>query len=343
MLSKKLLSFVKRAGIEALRPPGVTPQSLAAASQAIEPYERVSQLPRLQRAGRAGAIGALGGAGLGILREGLSSSDNKNYLRNTLAGALLGGLGAGGASYLSEASPFVRGGAPAKSFEVAHKRYMDTLLSRPEVSTSEAARGALQTGLYEYLSGKHEFKPDEQGALTQQFVKARVPTGGGWRRRVNLAQQAVTSLMAEPRTAPRQLALLEKVAPDPEMRTLAGEALARIRSGAASTPEGQHALATLARAMQEKLPSYRKATNILDALNVMKEMYGKGALGGEDVAKNVGLITGRFGEGSPETEQTRRLVQQTLARPIELHPRSPYGRASSTPDIGQLIERAMAQ
>ncbi len=343
MLSKELISFVKSAGIEDLRPPGVTPQSLAAASSAASPGVVTPGSSRLRRAGRAGLVGAVAGAGLGMMRAGLSKGENKSYLRDTLAGALLGGVGAGGASYLSEASPFVRGGAPAKSFEAARQRYMNTLLTQPDTAPGEAARKALQTGLLEYLSGKHEFSPEQQSALTQQFVKARVPTGGGWRRRINLAQRAVTGLMSQPRASARQLALLQKVAPDPEMRMLAGEALARLRSGAAATPEGRHALATIAKAMQNRLPVYRKATNVLDALNVMKEMYGKGTLGGADVAKNLGLITGRFGASSPEAERTRRLVQQVLARPITLHPKSPYARAVAMPEIGPLIERAMAR
>jgi hypothetical protein len=298
---------------------------------------------RLERAGRSGLVGAAAGAGLGALRAGLSKDENKSYLRDTLAGALLGGLGAGGASYISEGGPFARGGAPAKSFSAARQKYMDTLLSRPDVSPGEAGREALQTGLYEYLSGKHEFTPQQQKALTQQFVKARVPTGGGWRRRINLAQQAVTGLMSQPRTAARQLALLQKAAPDPEMKMLAGEALARLRSGGASSPEGRHALATVARSMQGRLPGYHKATNVLDALNVMKEMYGKGTIGGEDVAKNLGLITGRFGAETPEAEQTRQLVQQILANPIRLHSKSPYSQAAAMPGIGPLIERAMAR
>lgn len=343
MLPKTLLDFAKRAGLAGSRLPGVTPESLLAASEEVEPGSVAPASGRLRRAGRAGLLGALAGGGLGALRAGLSKDENKSYLRDTLAGALLGGAGAGGASYLAEADPFTRGSAPAKSFEAARKRYMDTLLSRPDVSTGEAGRQALQTGLLEYLSGKHEFTPEQATALKSQFVKARVPTGSGWRSRINLAQRAVTGLMSQPRASARQLALLQKVAPDPEMRTLAGEALARLRSGDASTPEGRHALATIAKAMQERLPEYRKATSILDSLNVMKELYGKGAMGGQDVAKNLGLITGRFGSESPGAESTRQLVQQVLSRPIALHPKSPYTRAAATPEVGPLIERAMAR
>ena len=313
MLSKELANFAKSAGTD-----------------------------RLRQAGRAGLAGATAGAGLGALRAGFSRGKDKGYLRNTLAGALLGGLGAGGASYIASADPFTQGSAPVKSFEAARKRYMDTMMSEPTATPGEAGRDALQTGLLEYLSGKHEFTPDEQKSLTSQFVKSRVPTGAGWRKRVNLLQRSVTGLRAQPRSSRRHLTLLQKVAPDPETRMLAGEALARLRSGAAGTPEGQHALATLAQAIHGKLSGYRRATGVLDALNVMKERYGKGTLDDEGVAKNIGLITGRFGPKTPQAEATRRLVQQILANPIKRHPKSPYSQAAGSPGINSLIERAMA-
>jgi hypothetical protein len=305
------------------------------------PTADAEQLARTQRALRTGGWGALAGAGVGALRAGLSA--DKEYLRDTLAGALLGGLGAGATQYISEADPFTRGGAPAKSFEAAKQRFLTTMLAEPTASPREAAQEALQTGLAEYLSGKHEFTPEEQKALSQQFIKAKLPTGAGWRKRIDLAQQATTKLQATPRAAATQLALLQKVAPDPEMQEYAGEALARLRSGAAATPEGRHALATLAQAIQGKLPEYHKATNVLDALNVMKETYGKGALTEEAVAKNLGLVTGRFGSESEEAAKTRKLVQQILASPVVTHPTDPYAKALAEPELGSLVERAMAR
>ena len=324
-----LIKFAKQADLD---PAGSPPDGAAGAQE-----------DRLRRAGRVGLTGAVAGAGLGALRAALFGGENKRYLRDTLAGAMLGGLGTGASSYLAESGPFTRGSAPAKSYEAARQRFMNTMLTAPGTTPSNAAREALQTGLTEYLSGKHEFRPQEQQALAQQFIKARVPTGGGWRRRVNLLQRAITRLQSSPGAAAKQLALMQKVAPDPETRTYAAEALARIRSGAAAAPEGRHGLATLAQALQTRLPEYRKATNVVDALNVMKEMYGKGKLSEADIAKNLGVITGRFGSTSGQAERTRRLIQQMLASPVATHPKAPYARAAASPQISSLIERAMGR
>lgn len=293
---------------------------------------------RLSRLLNAGAIGTVAGTGLGLLHAALTGG---NYLRDTLAGALIGGAGGAGTSYMADLGPFASTNPIVTGLASARDRFMQTLLTNPEASPTEAARGALLQGVLTAATRQGEFTPEERKALAEQFVKARTPTGQGWRRRVNLLEQASNTLMAQPVAAAPQLSLLQRVAPDNETRVLAGEALARIRSGEAATPEGRHALAAIAKSLQSKLPLYRKATDIFDAMAVMKDLYARGQLTEETVAKNLGLLTGRFGDKTPEIEQLRQLVQQTLARPIERPTQAPYG-AGTPASLASLISRAMS-
>lgn len=313
-------------------------EALIQAPGAIEPGPT-----RLQKAVESGKWGALGGAGLGLLRSLLSKPDetgSRGYLRNTLAGALLGAVGAGGTRYLATADPFTRGGGAAKGFEKAKEQAMIGLLS-PNQTVPDVARRSIFSGLLEALSGKHDFGAEEQKGLVQQFVKSKVPTSGGWRKRVGLAEQTIQQLQTQPQAALPSLVTLQKVAPDPEMKMLAAEAISRLRSGRASTPEGINAMASIAREMSGKLRLYRAATRTLDSLNLMKELYGAGRISEEDVAKNVGLVTGRFGAQTPKAQALRQLVQEALAHAVPTTPESPYPAAKGQNRFGDLIARAL--
>lgn len=301
------------------------------------------QLKALRGALGAGKWGAIIGGGLGALRAAMAPKEERNYLRDTLAGALLGAVGAGGTAYLARSSPFARGGAGAKGFEAGKAVALARMLQDPSATPTDVARESVSAALGEILSGRHEFGPEEQQALVQQFVKAKVPTSTGWRRRIDLADRAIRALVASPETALPALKTLERVAPDPEMRAYATEARGRIETGRAATPEGRHALATFGRMMADKVKDYRTATHTIDALNVMKELYGRGEILPTDVAKNIGLITGRFGPATASAEKIRRIVQSSISpeHAIEPHPPAPYPAAPTGSEVSRLVTRAM--
>jgi hypothetical protein len=308
------------------------------------PHEKQPAIDaRMQAALSGGKYGLMGGAAAGLMKALITPREDRHYLRDTLAGAFLGaGVGSAG-GYLASGDPFQRGSAGAKSFNVGKEHLLERLLD-PGSRPSEALGGAITTGLAEYLSGKHEFGPEQQKALVQQFAKGQVPTTGGWRRRVNLVETAIKQLRVDPMSAARSLVTLQKVAPDPETQQFASEALARIRSGRAVGPEGTNAMATLAQQMENAAKQYKEATPVVDAMNVMKEMYGAGQLSEEEMAKNLGLISGRFGAQTPEAESLRTLVQSILARPIATTPRAPYkDMTEGTPQIMNLVRKAMSR
>lgn len=294
---------------------------------------------RLRRALSAGKYGAITGASLGLLRSLTAPEGQRDYLKNTLAGALIGGVGAGGVSYLAGGDPWSKASPAAKSFEAGQEEAQKGL-ANPNIEPGDAVRRGLYTGLTEWLSGKHEFTPAEQQALVQQLVKSKVPTGAGWRKRITLAEQAVQQLQSNPTAALPSLVMLQRVVPDAETRAYINEAVADIRSGRAQTPEGLNALASLGRAIQERIGSHREATQVIDALNMMKELYGANKLSPENVAKNVGLVTGRFGSKSESAERMRQLLQETLARPVPTTPSSPYP-ATANPTLQALVARAL--
>jgi len=289
-----------------------------------------------------GKWGLIGGASAGLMRALMAPPGQpRSYLKNTLAGALLGGGAGAIGGYIAGGDPFQRGGSAAKSFESGKSHLMERLLD-PNVKPGEALNSSIMTGLAEYMSGKHEFGPEQQKALVQQFTKGYVPTTHGWRRRVKLTNKTIDQLRTDPMSAARSLVTLQKVAPDPEMRQFAGEALARIRSGRAATPEGANAMAPIAQQMENTGKTYGEATNVVDAMNVMKEMYGSGQLDEKEMAKNLGLISGRYGAKGEEAEKLRQLIQHTMARPIATAPRAPYKDISrGSPGLMNLVRKAM--
>lgn len=306
------------------------PQEKAPAAQA-----------RIGSAVSGGKMGLIGGLSAGLMKSLMAPKGQGNYLKNTLAGALLGGGAGALGGWIAGGDPFQRGSAVAKSFETGKEHLMERLLD-PNAKPGEALSSSIMTGLADYASGKHEFGPDQQKALIQQFAKGYVPTTHGWRKRVKLADRAITQLRSDPMTAARSLVTLQKVAPDPEMRQFASEALARIRSGRATTPEGANAMATIAQQMENTGKSYKDATSVVDAMNVMKEMYGSGQLSEEEMAKNLGLISGRFGAKGEEAEKLRQLIQHSMAKPIATAPRAPYKDISrGAPGLSRLIRKAM--
>lgn len=295
----------------------------------------------LRKALQYGKWGALGGAGLGALRSAMVPGEDKSYLRDTLAGALIGGLLAGGTGYGMARGPFWRGGTAGKALEAGREAAMQAA-SDPEATPSEVAGRALVQAVQSAVSGEGEFGPEQQQALVSQLVKAQVPTSGGWRRRVNLLESAAQALQTSPDTAVESLQALQAVSPDPESQQLAGEAIRHIRSGR-TDPNTLNALAAIGRTLQNKTRLHQRATHTIDALNLLKEQYAAGKLEPEEVAKNVGLLTGRFGSDDPQAERLRQLVLQSIARPIRVSPQSPYPSMRGAPsELSQLIRRATA-
>jgi hypothetical protein len=125
------------------------------------------------------------------------------------------------------------------------------------------------------------------------------------------------------------------------MQMLAADAIAKIRSGTTQTPEGINALASVAREMANKARLYRTAIGTMDALNIMKELHGSGRISEEDVAKNIGLVTGRFGAKSPTADALRQLVQESLAHEVPTSEPGPYPAAAGGGGMRDLIARAL--
>jgi len=304
------------------------------------PQEKEPEIRNRLESALTGAKGGAIAGGVAGLAKALMSRD-PHYLRDTVAGALLGAGAGGGGGYLIGPDPFSRGSEAALSYEAGKENMMQRLLD-PNASPGEALSSGIMTGLTEYMSGKHAFGPEQQKALVQQFAKGYVPTSAGWRKRVKLTDKAIRQLRTNPMGAARSLVTLQKVAPDPEMRQFAAEALARIRSGRATTPEGINAMAAIAQQMEQAGKGYKDATQVVDAMNVMKELYGSGQLTEEEMAKNLGLISGRFGAQSEEAERLRNLMQQTLAHPIATEPKAPYKDiARGMPELTNLVRKAM--
>jgi len=293
----------------------------------------------LSSALHAGKWGAAGGAALGGIRGALKGKD---FLKNTLGGALLGALGAGGFTAYHKASPFQQGGVAGTAYQDAMQRALGEAVGGGNFS--DISSGAMEQVLTSVLSGKGEFKPEQQRALVQQFTQSTLPTKKGWARRIKLADKVSSQLTSgNPRTAYRGLRVMAKVMPDTDMRTAAEHALKRIESGRMRLPEERAALAALGERMRSRLGMYHKATPALGALSEMKSQYGSGKLSNEQLAQQIGILTGRFGSKEEKAQRTRQFLQQMIARPVsKTAPDSLMGQTMrEAPDIGDLVMSAM--
>jgi len=194
------------------------------------------------------------------------------------------------------------------------------------------------------LSGKGRFSPDEQRSLVQQFTQSTLPSKKGWERRINLADKVADQLASgKPHSAYRGLKVMAKVMPDMDMRTAAEHALKRIETGRMRGPEDQAALAALGARMRSRLAMYRKATPAIGALSGMKAQYGGGKISDEQLAQQVGILTGRFGSKDEKSQRMRTFLQQALARPVNKSaPGSLMGQTmSESPEVGNLVMSAL--
>ena len=293
-----------------------------------------------QRALEAGKLGLAGGAGLGLLREVLS--DKPDYLKGTLGGALLGGLGAGSLAAYQSADPFQRGSVPGQAYQSALQSALMKTVGGADVP--EVAQSAMQSALTSVLTGRGRFTPEEQQSLVQQFTQSVLPTKGGWEKRIKLAGKVADQLASEqPMRAMRGLQLMTDVMPDVDIKAAAGHALERLRGGRYRKEEERAALAALGARIKQRLTSYASMSPALDELRRMKEEYATGKLTPEDFAKRVGILTGRFGPVTEEAERMRQFLREVIARPVSL--RGAPDRISrlymKSPMHGELVEKAL--
>jgi hypothetical protein len=294
----------------------------------------------LAKALEAGKWGAAGGAGLGALSSLVSGEGN--YLRNTLAGALLGGGATGGFAAYQAADPFQRGGVAGTAYQKALERTLGETIGGSTLS--EAGSAGLRDALISTLTGQGSFEPEEQSALVQQFTQSTLPTKKGWDRRIKLASKVADQLTSDnPRKAFRGLRVMAQVMPDVDMKTAAQHALQRIESGQTRLPEEISALAALGNRIRARLETYNQATPAVDSLRAMKSEFGSGKINPEEFAQRIGLLTGRFGEQTPEAQRLRQFLQQVIARPVSrTKPNSLMGRTmSEAPEVGDLVMSAL--
>ena len=304
--------------------------ALAAMGETLSAQNAEAARKRIRNTAITALAGIFGGGYLGrrMERDAAKAEDRApRYLRSTLGGALLGGGLLGGTGYLASAGPFT--GPIARSFIDARGKFLEGLMD-PRRGLVDAAGAGISEFIGKVLSGEHEFTPEQQQALRQQFAIAELPTPGGWRRRTNLVRNVIHNLDVDPNRAHGQLELLRRVTPDPVIDTLAGRASAIIRTGA-QRPEQRHALANIARQLEEQLPIFERATGVFDALHVMRERAGAGLMDPSELAHQLGLITGRFGSQDEEIERMRRFIQMHLSRPMVGH------RPRPTDDTGSYL------
>jgi hypothetical protein len=295
----------------------------------------------LSRALQAGKWGALGGATLGGIRGAIKGKD---FLKNTLGGAILGALGTGGFTAYHHASPFQRGGIAGTAYQEAMQRALGEAVGGAPLS--DIGSSAIQQALMSVLAGKGQFTPDQQRALVQQFTQSIIPTEKGWSRRINLAERVANQLKAgKPHRAVRGLQTMAQVIPDMDMRTAAQHALQRIKSGRFRLPEERAALAALGERMRTRLDLLRKAQPAVSALAQMKSRYGLGELSTEELAQQIGLLTGRFGAQHEKAQLMRQLLQDMISRPVQkTSPGSLIGRTmEESPELGATVMEALGR
>ena len=304
--------------------------------------EREPSRAETLRAAFKGAIpGLIAGGGLGALRSALTGESD--FLRSTLAGALLGGAGTAGATYLAKAGPFARGGMGGKAFEAGGEAMTRAMLEGQPIPV--AAARSLGAGTASLLTGRGRFAPEEREALVQQFLQSKLPTMGGWKRRTQLAGDVIERLSGgEPRRALRRLKALEQVAPDMSTKALVSEAIERLQGGRFRREEERKALGAIAKGLGRRSALYEQMTPTLQQMHELKRKFAEGEIDYPELSKRFGIVTGRFGRKGEEAERFRNFIREIIARPVSAKPTTAVEKAvMDVPQIGTLMERAMGR
>lgn len=278
----------------------------------------------------ATAIGAGAGGIYGLIESALTGKD---YLSNTLAKALLGASTAGTSKAYAEADPFQRGGVAGRAYGEALRGGVGDLLSGG--SMEDAAFSGTRSALISALLGRGSMQPEQSKSLVQQITQSKIPSVGGWKKRISKASEVAQKLKSgSPRMALAGLKLMTRIMPDMDMRSAAQHGIKLIQSGQKLTPELRNALAALGKRIESGLGTYREATPAFGRLQQLLADYSKGSIDSEELAKNMGLFTGKYGPQTPEAKRYRNFILQALARPVG------GGKPSSKTLLGRTGEKS---
>jgi hypothetical protein len=228
---------------------------------------------------RTGAIGALIGGGIGAGKTLLSPPTSRrkgktpDYLRNTLAGALIGGVGGGGLKALGAMEPWEREQPMAKAWEAVGTT-ADEIKSNPALLLTASPNellDRLKGNVSRAMEGaKGDVTPTEQQDMTDYLLTANLPSSEGFKNRVSHLENLVGQLAQGGGTDTLyNLAVARKFTADPQTSAMLAQAEKTIKAmGQAGRP--------------------------------LSDLQTKGQMSELDVARRVGLLTGRFGKGNTD-------------------------------------------
>jgi hypothetical protein len=203
--------------------------------------------------GTGAALGGLGGLATSLFQGG----DFPTYLRNTLAGTLLGGLG-----------------------------------------------GGLSLSLMD---------PSRKRRLANQLLLSRIPSPGGFRRRVHHLGQTAQALQFGSPYSRRAVTTARRFIRDPQTSAMLGRAAELLKGRRRYAPESRLALSALGARISERLPTYRRAIRGIDRLHAMRRRYATGELGSTGIAQRMQLM---FGQRAGPERGTGTLLQNLLRQPF---------------------------
>ena len=279
--------------------------------------EAPEKLNRVRSLLGSGLAGAGVGAALGAGRQAIFGKKKrvKDYLRDTLAGALIGGLTTTGFKAIRGLEPWQQE-APLAQAVSSVRGTTEDLFNNPSALTgsSSALLGKYVTNARKAMSNaRGDIQPEEQEDLTDKLLTLEAPTASGWSNRVNLLRR-ISSNMAKGSVSGYDVAIAKTFVRDPRVKRLLDRAEELSRSGNAQSPENQQILSAIGRRMTDELGVYDRAGSAFNAIRQLRSAYGTGSLSSTDVARRLGVLTGRFGGGD---ERVRDLVQNVLDKPLE--------------------------
>ena len=190
-------------------------------------------------------------------------------------------------------------------------------------------------------------KPDEGQSLVQQLTQAQIPSVGGWKKRIGKGAEVARQLKSgNPRIALAGLKLMTRIMPNMAMRAAAQHGIKLLQSGRPLTPELRNALAALGSRIESGLGGMKSLTPGFARLQKLVGDFGAGRIDPEELAKNVGLFTGKYGPQTPEAQRWRNDILQALARPARGAPdkKSLLGRTrQQSPELAQLVSSALGK
>ena len=277
----------------------------------------------------SGTTGAMIGGGVGALRNLLAGRRSEQtipgYLRNTLAGALIGGVGGGGAEAIGLLKPWHQATPLASAIGSVGETSKELMADPTQLAGSRQDLMGLymRRAIEAAALAKGDLTPEEQTEFANKMLTSKLPTSRGFRNRIDHLRNIADQLKGGGMGAGYNIATAKRFIRDPQTRALLDQAQQTLRAGGMWHPEQSQLLAGLGKRISERIPAYGQTAQMIEELQDTRKQYTAGDFSEQDAARRMADAMGRFtkprggGEGARTSRDIRGILGGIMDEPLK--------------------------